>query len=304
MRATRTVLPSARLVAERDGSLVLYSTYHQGLVEALKRHLPADTRRWDGQRRAWLIDPAQAMNVADLCERYLGVRPRLPTVSVPAPPSLEVALLTIEYVGAARERPDGSVTASGWADGGWNVVFPVEALRNYFEPGAPERSKANGDGRPNAARGAAPPTLYAVLCVGQGATEDELRASFRRLARATHPDVCKEPDAAERFIRVKRAYDVLIDPATRKRYDVGLRIEAQESRDLPAGAPDVFAVWATVHYRAPLPCGLVLARGERKLGQFWVREILQWEDINLNGQVLVTSWPPGADTFERRWVRA
>jgi hypothetical protein len=300
MRVTRTVPPSARLVAERDGSLVLYSTYHQGLVEALKRHLPADARRWDGQRRAWLIDPAQAMNVADLCERHLGVRPQLPTVSIPAPPSLEVALLTIEYVGAARERPDGSVTASGWADGGWNVVFPVEALRNYFEPGAPERSKADGDGRPNA-----PQTLYAVLCVGQGATEDELRASFRRLARATHPDVCKEPDAAERFIRVKRAYDVLIDPATRKRYDVGLRIEQASLSAQETPERDAFAVWAPVHYRAPLPCGLVLARGERRLGQFWVREILQFEDIvNPAGEVLVTSWPAGADTFERRWVRA
>jgi DnaJ domain len=294
MRVTRPEIPSARLVAERDGSLVLYSTYHQGLVEALKRHLPADTRRWDGQRRAWLIDPAQAMNVADLCERHLGVRPQLPTVSAPAPPSLEVALLTIEYVGAARERPDGSVTASGWADGGWNVVFPVEALRHYFEPGAPERAKANGEGRPNS-----PQTLYAVLCVGQSATEDELRASFRRLARATHPDVCKEPDAAERFIRVKRAYDVLIDPGTRKRYDVGLRIEAQESRDTSA-----FVAIAPAHYRAPLPCGLVLARGERKLGQFWVREIVQFEDIvNPAGEVLVTSWPAGADAFERRWVR-
>ncbi len=61
--------------------------------------------------------------------------------------------------------------------------------------------------------------FYDVLGVGRGASEDEIRSAFRKLARQYHPDVNKEPDAEEKFKEVNEAYGVLSDADKRARYD-------------------------------------------------------------------------------------
>jgi curved DNA-binding protein len=58
-----------------------------------------------------------------------------------------------------------------------------------------------------------------VLGVSRDAGADELQQAYRRLARANHPDVNKDPGAEERFKEVNEAYHVLSDPSMRKRYD-------------------------------------------------------------------------------------
>lgn len=60
---------------------------------------------------------------------------------------------------------------------------------------------------------------YQTLGVSRDATAEEIKKSFRRLARKYHPDVSKEPDAAERMKEINEAHTVLSDPEKRAAYD-------------------------------------------------------------------------------------
>jgi DnaJ-class molecular chaperone len=64
--------------------------------------------------------------------------------------------------------------------------------------------------------------LYDILGVPRGATEDEIRSAFRKLAKANHPDVNPgNASAGERFKKITAANDILSDPEKRRQYDAG-----------------------------------------------------------------------------------
>jgi DnaJ domain len=77
---------------------------------------------------------------------------------------------------------------------------------------------------------------YDVLGVERGASDEEIRAAYRRAALATHPDLNPgDASAVKRFKRVQIAYDVLGDPARRVAYDGPL----PTARPVPPGpAPE------------------------------------------------------------------
>ena len=60
---------------------------------------------------------------------------------------------------------------------------------------------------------------YEVLGVSKNATDEEIKRSFRKLAKQYHPDVNKEPGADEKFKEIGEAYAVLSDENKRRQYD-------------------------------------------------------------------------------------
>ena len=61
---------------------------------------------------------------------------------------------------------------------------------------------------------------YEVLGVSRDASEEEIKAAYRRLAKKYHPDSNEgNASAAEHFKEVNEAYDVLSDEKKRKLYD-------------------------------------------------------------------------------------
>ena len=60
---------------------------------------------------------------------------------------------------------------------------------------------------------------YALLGVDPGATTEQIKKAYRKLAKQYHPDVNNSPDAADRFREITEAYDTLTDTDRRRRYD-------------------------------------------------------------------------------------
>src|SRR5438270_2611600 len=61
---------------------------------------------------------------------------------------------------------------------------------------------------------------YETLGVPRTASEADIKKAFRKLAREYHPDVAKnKKQAEEKFKEINEAYEVLGDPAKRKKYD-------------------------------------------------------------------------------------
>jgi molecular chaperone DnaJ len=73
--------------------------------------------------------------------------------------------------------------------------------------------------------------LYIVLGVAHGASEAEIKRAYRRLARRYHPDINPGDHVAEaRFRQILHAYETLIDPQRRSRYDSGHGFETDDDR--------------------------------------------------------------------------
>ena len=265
------------MITLRKNAYQVQFPYDPMLLQMLKNAIPSADRKWDANQKSWLIS-TQYENVL----KKLFPNDRVP-VADQAPLALEIRVIDLRYLGQVKDRGNGEYTAYGFADRFWSVIFLERVLRLWFE------------GMDVAHSGEAA-TLYGVLGLPTSCSAEDIKNGYRRMARQWHPDVCREPNANEIFLRIKEAYDTLSNPKKKIRYDVGLAFSAQQPQE-PKPAADF------IGYRAPLRCGYVLVEGAETLGRFAVSNIMGWEDIvNTLGRTLVTSWIMGDSMPTENWA--
>jgi DnaJ-class molecular chaperone len=96
---------------------------------------------------------------------------------------------------------------------------------------------------------------YQALGVAKGASDKEIKAAFRKLARKHHPDLNPgDPGASTRFKEINEANEVLSDPEKRKKYDeLGPQwqeYEAWQRAGRPGPAPGAFGGGRQVEYQS------------------------------------------------------
>lgn len=272
------------IIQDAQGGIAIQSPYDAAFVAALKREIPYSGRSWS--KPNWVIDKQYRRQLEELVNIFYGVSITIPNITTAS--LIETKVFTVEYVGVSKERTNGlpSPSALGFFDGGWSLVLPEDVLKSFFEMnGASDKDN-----------------YYDVLCVSQAATQDEIKRSFRRLAKQWHPDVCKEPGAEEIFKNLNAANDVLSDPIKRKKYNAALKYENDAGRshdDYDSVVRDIYGYG----YRSPLRCGMIVCDGTWKTGKFIVSSILSWSDItDLSGRTMTSFWSKDLERFIVEWV--
>ena len=268
-----------------DGNAIaVKSPYDAGFVNELKSRIQSTERRWKPEIKAWVVSPRHGKTAQELCEKYFNEIPLLPQIAS-VKPTIKQTILDVRYIGTTKDRGSDERTAFGYYKDGWNVVFPEDVLRRWFD--APQDPSEQ-------------PTLYSVLGIKRDATPDELKAGYRRMVFQWHPDRCKEPNAQEQFMAVQHAYEVL--SKSRDRYDAGLALEASLRDNVTQDYKSRMNTFAS-GYRSPLRCGLIMCEGVESMGLFTVSKIFAWEDVrDAHGRVLVVSWKQGDDKFSEVWA--
>jgi len=265
-----------------NNTLVVQTPYNPALVMEIKA-LPYSERKWDPNRKAWLVDLRHGQKLAGWIAQYLSEMVLIPQAQVKASEP-EMRLFDVRYIGVTKERSVGCWSAYGYCNGEWSLIFPESVLRGWFEL-MPEQKSGK-------------PTLYGLLGIRNDVGPDELKLAFRRMARQWHPDACRDQNAADMFRQIKDAYDLLSDLGKRARYNAGLALEATVAR-----LKDSYDRQPVLGYRTPLRCGYILAEATESIGRFEVTKIYQWEDVTDDqGRTLVTSWPAGAKQITESWV--
>jgi molecular chaperone DnaJ len=145
---------------------------------------------------------------------------------------------------------------------------------------------------------------YAVLGVPQGASEEEIKRAYRKLAFKYHPDLNSDPTAAEHFKDINQAYEVLSDPEKRASYERWGQADAGGGRGFEGfsfgGLGDLFDAFfggtTTATHRvaqrgADIHARLTLAFEEAVLG---TEQAVEVERVENCSQCYGAGSPPGS----------
>lgn len=279
---------TARLTLDRGDLILLLPKgvpNFWGFLNDFKAIVPHHDRAYNGNTKEWRFKYMWGKDVSNLALKHFGYELPVPKQVTVSADFVQTRLFRVDYIGSIRERDNGDMTATGFCNGGWNIIFPADTLTGWF----------NQEQKPDEA-----PTLYAVLGIKRNAAPEEIKKAYRISARTWHPDVNKEPDATAQFLKIQHAYEILSNETMRRKYNAGLMLE----RDANKTAAKQKRQIADRHgWQPPIRCGQIAIEGTETLGRFLVKKILAWNPVmNEAGLTMVSFWPKGSENFVVEWL--
>ena len=140
---------------------------------------------------------------------------------------------------SAREQRFRSTAAPRRAAASSTRTSSGSSRSSSHTTGSSHSSTTAAMGKKKAARDADPQQLYAVLELAPGASADDIKRSYRKLAVKHHPDKNQGDDASKaRFQKISEAYAILSDAEKRKFYD-----ETGELDDVPVSSEEFVSMF-------------------------------------------------------------
>ncbi len=138
---------------------------------------------------------------------------------------------------AARTRHEGAPAE----DPAWPRALPPSEAARRGGGRFRSRSRVRRSASSSSSRQQGPQSLYEVLGVPSSSTAKEIKAVYRKLAKANHPDVGGDP---EKFKAIAKAYAVLSTPEARSEYDRQQRFQSYAKYDSGSSIEDTFDFFA------------------------------------------------------------
>jgi len=261
-------------------NFIIKTPYNPDFINDLKNNF--FVRSFDFDTKTWKVE-ATAENLANLTillrnhfeyTVHAAIRQQISANQI------EVKNFDIYYMGLPRERNDGTESSfattsqnpkiNNYAD--WNVVFPLSALKIFFE-GEDKTDKAPRETQ----------NYFQILKLEKNASKGEIKKQYKQMAKIYHPDVSEHPNAEEVFKIINQAYEVLSDPRKLKRYKAALTISSSINRNSKFGPLAI--VSRHRGWYPPMKAGKVKVEALDIVGRWHVKKIINWEPFtNAFGQ--------------------
>lgn len=268
------------------GAFILRMPFDPMVIGQFKVDVPSFEREYNPASKTWTFDGSRLQYIIKLLESAGYELEGNAMRGVVGQRGVVCETIRVNYLGNARKRQGGEVTASAMDErGNWSFLFPFAVLAAWFDLPDIANSPLSAS------------NLYEMFGVGQAATDSEIKSAYRRLMRTWHPDVNDDPLAAEVFCAVQDGYAVLTDAQRRGRYNVGLALAPQVKKQ---GGKQDEIVWVPPNHSR---CGYLDVEMETGLRTSIIRAIYDWQDIiNTQGRQLVSKWNASRNEPEYDWI--
>lgn len=246
-------------IVQQGSTAFVLTPYDPGFVAELKLCVPASSRKWNPETKAWTVESRYIPDVKRLMLKAFGQADVLNQETFTQSKAQRYDRYLIEYV--ARVKDDGYALC--WAKDGFTVRVSEKVLREFFELGMPVEVETKS----------VPSDYYQVLGIKVSATPDEVKTAWRRGVMTWHPDRCHEPDAQDWFQAVQEAYQVLSNQTLRPKYDAGRKLDQLAHKE----ERHQKKVMDTYGYTPPVRCGLLTFEGVQGV-YLEITKILKWDD--------------------------
>ncbi len=250
-----------------------------------KSAVPKHHRNFVWDEKIWIADNSQQQALRSI---FPNPNYKIAFLTLKQAP-VTVKMFRIYYIGSTKidysNMARGTINPTG--DGEWVAIFPKQVLEDWFSfgpPKPPEKFNLSGN-------------FYQKLGLTEKADSGEIKKAYRKLAKKFHPDLGGDGD---KFKIIATSYKVLSDPKKKKLYDAGIALENMNSSK-NSRASRRSNQWN--EFSPPQRCGDILAKGESRLGLFFVNSILKWNQIqNDSGKILETKWDSSLNKVKKYWI--